>query len=80
MPTITPNDFHPMWKTSLSAKREDWLLKVADLEPGKTMFIYPRGDLTAEGAIAALGAQGHDIRHYNAFTHGNSLRVHRYAS
>lgn len=78
MPTWTPNDFHPMWKSSISAKREDWLLRMPDLQPGHTIFIYPRGDLTAQGALDALKAQGFDPDAFNAFTHGNSLRIHRF--
>lgn len=37
----------------------DWLLRVVDLKPLDILTIHPRGSLTGEKVVKAMGAQGY---------------------
>jgi hypothetical protein len=63
----------------IRSTRDAWLSDCARLSPGERLLVYPRGDLDYASAQAALDAQYGKAGNYRASTHGNSLRVERWA-
>lgn len=60
----------------MNSTRERWLQDAATLNHGELLYLHPRGDLTQDGALAALDAQYGNLL-YDAWQHGEALRISR---
>jgi len=58
--------------------KADWIVKLPDLPPGKTLHVYPRDGLTVSDAETVMKVMGYNMRHYQVGLHGNALLIRRW--
>lgn len=61
-----------------NATKQDWLLKVPDLQPKEILTIHPRDGLEAIDVLRAMKAQGYNCTYEFAIQqHGSKIWIQR---